>query len=80
MDDFMAIDVIPAGPELVRRQHDLEVLAAGASTFTFKRGVSQLIEALVASLKATGKVNFRMNTEIKALSQSELGSHRIEVC
>ncbi|KXG47996.1 Protoporphyrinogen oxidase [Penicillium griseofulvum] len=79
MDDFMAIDVIPAGPELVRRQHDLEVLAAGASTFTFKRGVSQLVEALIASLKATGKVNFRMNTEIKALSQSELGSHNIEM-
>ncbi|KAJ5383517.1 Amine oxidase [Penicillium concentricum] len=68
MDDFMAIDVIAAGPELVRRQHDLEVLAAGASTFTFKRGVSQLIEALIASLEASGKISFRMNTEIKALS------------
>ncbi|KAJ6188742.1 hypothetical protein N7519_003650 [Penicillium mononematosum] len=68
MDDFMAIDAMPAGPELVRRQHDLEVLAAGASTFTFKRGVAQLIQALIASLKASGKVDFRMNTEIKALS------------
>ncbi|CAG8899322.1 unnamed protein product [Penicillium egyptiacum] len=68
MDDFMAIDAVPAGPELVRRQHDLEVLAAGASTFTFKRGVGQLVEALIASLKASGKVDFRMNTEIKALS------------
>ncbi|KAJ5164518.1 uncharacterized protein N7500_006348 [Penicillium coprophilum] len=68
MDDFMAIDAITAGPELVRRQQDLEVLAAGASTFTFKRGVGQLIEALIASLEASGKVSFRMNTEIKALS------------
>ncbi|OQE46690.1 hypothetical protein PENCOP_c001G01793 [Penicillium coprophilum] len=68
MDDFMAIDAITAGPELVRRQQDLEVLAAGASTFTFKRGVCQLIEALIASLEASGKVSFRMNTEIKALS------------
>ncbi|CAI7653318.1 unnamed protein product [Penicillium viridicatum] len=74
MDDYMAIDVMPAGPELVRRQHDLEVLAAGATTFTFPRGVGQLIEALIASLKASGKVNFRMNTEIKALSAWESSS------
>lgn len=79
MDDYMAIDVMPAGPELVRRQHDLEVLAAGATTFTFKRGVGQLVEALIASLKASGKVNFRMNTEIKALSSWE-SSSRIAVC
>ncbi|CAI7618528.1 unnamed protein product [Penicillium glandicola] len=68
MDDFMAIDAISAGPELVRRQHDLEVLAAGASTFTFKRGVGQLVEALIASLEASGKVRFHMNTEIKGLA------------
>ncbi|KAJ5686008.1 hypothetical protein N7536_008627 [Penicillium majusculum] len=74
MDDYMAIDVMPAGPELMRRQHDLEVLAAGATTFTFKRGLVQLIEALIASLKASGKVNFRMNTEIKALSSWESSS------
>lgn len=67
MEDFMAIDAISAGPELVRRQHDLEVLAAGASTFTFKRGVGQLTEALVASLKASGKVRFQMNKEITGL-------------
>ncbi|KAJ5835957.1 Amine oxidase [Penicillium robsamsonii] len=71
MDDFMAIDAIPAGPELVHRQHDLEVLAGGASTFTFKRGVGQLIAALIASLEASGKISFRMNTEIKALSLTD---------
>ena len=79
MEDFMAIDAISAGAELVRRQHDLEVLAAGASTFTFKRGVGQLTEALVASLKASGKVSFRMNTEIKGLS-AWAGSRAIAVC
>lgn len=79
LDDFMAIDVMPAGPELVRRQQDLEVLAAGATTFTFKRGVAQLIEALIASLEASGKVHFRMNTDVKALSAWE-GSSRIAVC
>lgn len=78
MDDFMAIDVMPAGPELMRHQHDLEALAAGATTFTFKRGVAQLIEALIASLKASGKVSFRMNTEIKALSAWE-SSNKIAV-
>lgn len=78
MDDFMAIDAMPAGPELVRRQHDLEVLAAGASTFTFKRGVGQLIQALIASLKASGKVDLRLNTEIKALSKESTAA--IAVC
>ncbi|CAP98618.1 Pc22g13300 [Penicillium rubens Wisconsin 54-1255] len=78
MDDFMAIDAMPAGPELVRRQHDLEVLAAGASTFTFKRGVGQLIQALIASLKASGKVDLRLNTEIKALSKESTAAIAME--
>ncbi|KAJ5129372.1 uncharacterized protein N7515_005411 [Penicillium bovifimosum] len=67
MDDFMAVDAISAGPELVRRQHDLEILAAEASTFTFKRGVGQLVEGLVASLKANKKVTIILNTEVDTM-------------
>ncbi|KAJ5549907.1 hypothetical protein N7461_004605 [Penicillium sp. DV-2018c] len=67
MDDFMAVDAISAGPELVRRQHDLEILAAGASTFTFKRGVRQLVDGLVASLKASKKVQIMLNTKLDTL-------------
>jgi oxygen-dependent protoporphyrinogen oxidase len=74
MDDFMAVDAISAGPELVRRQHDLEVLAAGASTFTFKRGVGQLVDGLVASLKANNKVKIALNTELENLLTLRNGS------
>jgi oxygen-dependent protoporphyrinogen oxidase len=79
VDDFMAIDAISAGAELVRRQHDLERLVAGASTFTFKRGVGQLGEALAASLKASPKVKIHKNMEIKSLRKLR-DSSSISVC
>jgi oxygen-dependent protoporphyrinogen oxidase len=78
VDDFMAIEAISAGPELVERQHSLETLVAKASTFTFKRGVGQLVEALAASLKKSPKVEIRQNTTIKSLSKLQ-GSSTISV-
>jgi oxygen-dependent protoporphyrinogen oxidase len=67
VDDYMAVDAISAGAELVKRQHSLETLMAEASTFTFKGGVGQLCEALAASLKASPKVKILKNMEIQSL-------------
>lgn len=79
VDDFMAVDAISANAELVKRQHDLETLVTRASTFTFKKGVGQLGEALAASLTASPKVKIHKNMEIKSLSKLR-DSSAISVC
>ncbi|CAG8252100.1 unnamed protein product [Penicillium salamii] len=70
VDDFMAVEAIPAGPELVRRQPQLERLLAQASTFSFKRGVAQLTEALAASLNASPKVKIHKNIQVQTLGRT----------
>ncbi|CAG7916198.1 unnamed protein product [Penicillium olsonii] len=70
VDDFMAVEAISAGPELVRRQPQLERLLGRASTFSFKKGVGQLVEALATSLTASPKVKIHKNTEVQSLGRT----------
>ena len=79
VDDFMAVEAISAGPELVRRQPQLERLLGRASTFSFKKGVGQLVEALATSLTASPKVKIHKNTEVQSLGRT-LHSSSVSVC
>ncbi|KAJ5105335.1 Protoporphyrinogen oxidase [Penicillium alfredii] len=51
MDDFMALDAAPRSRDVLDHEDAIHRVAKESSTFTFKRGVRQLIEALVAGLK-----------------------------
>ncbi|KAJ5317107.1 hypothetical protein PENANT_c029G02616 [Penicillium antarcticum] len=76
IDDYLAVDAISGSPELSKYQHELEGIVAGASTFTFKNGVGQLIDALVASLKNSGKVKIVTNSKLERLTlDSVYGIH-----
>jgi hypothetical protein len=78
IDDYLAVDAISGSPELSKYQHDLERIVAKASTFTFKDGVGQLIDALVTSLRGSGKVKIIMNSDVKQVASDP--TFGIEVC
>ncbi|KAJ5772983.1 hypothetical protein N7457_007879 [Penicillium paradoxum] len=74
MDDFMVPLAMAKSSESKERMRDLHSHVSNASTFTFKRGVGQLAEALGASLRASDKVEIMINTQIKGLSAQRGGS------
>jgi oxygen-dependent protoporphyrinogen oxidase len=78
IDDYLAVDAISGSPELSKYQHDLERIVAKASTFTFKNGVGQLIDALVTSLKRSGKVKIIMNSDVRQVASDP--TFGLEVC
>lgn len=78
IDDYLAVDAISGSPELSKYQHDLERIVAKASTFTFKDGVGQLIDALVTSLRGSGKVKIIMNSDVKQVASDP--TFGLEVC
>lgn len=52
--------------------------AASASTYTFRRGIQQLTEALAHALKNSGKVDVRTSTHVQAVRRLE-NSETLEV-
>ncbi|KAJ5776140.1 uncharacterized protein N7511_001151 [Penicillium nucicola] len=68
IDDYLAVDAISSSLEASKNQHDLEKIVAKASTFTFKKGVGQLIDALVISLKNSGKVQIVTNSNLERVA------------
>lgn len=79
MDDFMALQAIATTPELIEHQARITRFLKDSSTFSFKRGVGQLVEALVASLEASPKVKIYKNAEPTTLGRT-LHSSSISVC
>ncbi|KAJ5322935.1 hypothetical protein N7452_011224 [Penicillium brevicompactum] len=70
MDDFMALQAIATTPELIEHQARITRFLKESSTFSFKRGVGQLVEALVASLEASPKVKIYKNAEPTTLGRT----------
>jgi oxygen-dependent protoporphyrinogen oxidase len=79
IDDYLAVDAISGSPELSKYQHELNKIVAKASTFTFKNGVGQLIDALVTSLETSGKVKIALNSDLKHVAYNS-AADRTEVC
>ncbi|BDD61046.1 oxygen-dependent protoporphyrinogen oxidase [Monascus purpureus] len=69
MDDFLAMTACIRGVSKENRRAVLERLA-GASVFTFKRGIGQLAEALVDSMKESGKVEIITDARVNSISQN----------
>lgn len=69
MDDFLAMTACIRGVSKESRRAVLERLA-GASVFTFKRGIGQLAEALVDSIKESGKVEIITDARVNSISQN----------
>jgi oxygen-dependent protoporphyrinogen oxidase len=79
MDDFLAVDAITKTPESVNRTEDILRVVKKASTFTFKRGTQQLVEGLVASLRASEKVNLQLNANITSMNPPDNPGNQIKV-
>lgn len=79
MDDFLALTALAKSSATIKDQAHLSKLLAESTTFSFKRGVWQLAEALVASLEASPKVKIYKNRQIITVGKT-LNESKISVC
>lgn len=81
-DDAMALQMLGDLRELKNcpkeAQYLLPAIAKRSSTFTFQKGLAQLVDGLAAALKKSGKVTVMTNTEITEM-QKKTDSSIIEV-
>lgn len=69
MDDFLATAVFVRG-QADDNMRKLLVALEGASVFTFRRGMNQLSDALVAKLKESRKVDIITDAQVTSLTQN----------